>query len=188
MDMGTKRIILIGCLTVLVIGVGLLNSGLLSFEDLLAKYPGYSVLESSDLVLQAHQNDCGPAALLNVFRKYRIPSSLKEIKRIAGTNGKGTSMLGLKRAVELKGLEAQGWLYTWEDFQQAPLPMIAFVRGNHYVVVESITESGSVIVLDPAIGRLQYRLEKFRRIWRGEALQIGRADSFESALSPEGYR
>ncbi len=147
---------------------------------------GYEYLDKQNVFLQKGKSDCGPAALMNVFKKYGIESSLEEIELIAGTTETGTSMLGLKQMAELKGLKATGWKYTWEDFSKTTLPVIAFVRGNHYVVVDSIYNNGHLRIIDPAVGRVNMSKRKFKRIWSGETLQIERVGSNEPTRSTEG--
>ncbi len=136
---------------------------------------GWQPVQGGNIIRQAGKSDCGPAALMNVFKHYGIKASFKEIETIAGINAEGTSMLGLKRMAELKGLNARGWKYIWSDFLEARKPVIAFVRGNHYVVIEKANED-YVQMIDPAIGRLKMKSKKFKRIWQGETLQIERAD------------
>lgn len=149
---------------------------------------GYTFLGTNNVVLQQEHSDCGLAALANLFAHYGMETSLEEIKSNVETTEKGTSMLQLRQMAEIKGLKAQGWKYSWEDFQNTTLPAIVFVRGNHYVVVESIHDDESLVVVDPAIGRLRVSVRSFRRIWSGETLRIQKADSSESALPRHGYR
>lgn len=195
MHIRTKKI-LSGCLLVFmtVVVASILQTGIklrtdeMTIGSILSSFTGYTYLGENDVILQKEDNDCGPAALMNVFAHYGIESSLEEIEVVAGTSEQGASILGLKEMAEIKGLKAEGWKYTWEDFQNVTFPVIAFVQGNHYIVVESIRDERTLIVVDPAIGRLKMSRRKFGRIWSGETLQIEKADSNESALLPEGYR
>ena len=80
-------------------------------------------------------------------------------------------MLSLRTMAEAKGLGTEGWLLRFEDLRKITLPAIAFVNGNHYVVVDSISEKGAVFVRD-ARGVKQYSEEKFLQAWHGETLVI----------------
>jgi ABC-type bacteriocin/lantibiotic exporter with double-glycine peptidase domain len=82
-------------------------------------------------------------------------------------------MLGLKRAVEAHGLRASAWRLAPQDLRKVPLPAVAFVEGDHFVVVESVTLDGRVNVLDPARGRLRYPPEAFNQHWLGQTLVFG---------------
>lgn len=154
------------------IGIGLLTVlfGSIKSNEIFKRIVGYEYLGVEGVVLQEEKNDCGPAALMNIFQYHGIVSTLDDIKEIAGTTDNGTSMLGLKRAAENKGLNAQGWDYTWEDFRQIVLPTIAFVNGDHYVVVLKFTPYGDLIIIDPAKGLLEMNHNKFNKIWHGETL------------------
>lgn len=183
--MRIKKYISLAAFTVIILGI--ISLFTINNPQRIGEYfLGYEYLDKQNVFLQEGESDCGPAALMNVFQKYGIESSLEEIELIAGTTEEGTSMLGLKQMAELKGLKATGWKYTWEDFSKTTLPVIAFVRSNHYVVVDSIYENGDLIIIDPARGRLKMSARKFKRIWSGETLQIERAGSKEPTRSTEG--
>jgi ABC-type bacteriocin/lantibiotic exporter with double-glycine peptidase domain len=131
---------------------------------------GAEYIGSQGVVLQDKRNNCGPAALKMVFDHYGIPSTLTEIEQRVDLSEKGSSMLALKEMAELKGLKAEGWRYTLEDFLRAPLPAIVFVHGDHFAVVDSVTETGEIVMRDPALGKLRLPAEKLSRIWNGETL------------------
>jgi len=129
------------------------------------EYPG-----SEGIVLQDKQNNCGPAALKMVFDHYGISSALVEIESNVGLTEKGSSMLALKEMAELKGLKAEGWRLTLEDFLKVPMPAIVFVHGDHFAVVDSVTDDNDVVMRDPALGKVKLPGKKLLRIWNGETL------------------
>ncbi len=129
-----------------------------------AKYSG-----EEGIILQSHNNDCGPAALKMIFNYFQIPVSLEEISEIVLTE-KGSTMLSLKEMAELKGLKAEGWRYAFKDLEKIKLPAIAFINNNHFVVISEVTEGEKITVLDPAIGKLEYPSWRFQKLWRGETL------------------
>ncbi|MBM3762925.1 MAG: hypothetical protein FJW36_22080 [Acidobacteria bacterium] len=66
--------------------------------------------------------------------------------------------------------------------------MVAFVSGNHFVVVDEV-DNKRVVVRNPALGRIAYQPETFNRMWRGEVLIIEPpgvqdSDGFEAGASP----
>jgi len=135
-----------------------------------SRWYGGEYLGSDGVILQDKRQNCGPAALLMVFEHFKIESSIKEIEEISGMTEIGTSMLGLKKVAETKGLQAEGWHYTREDFLSAPKPALLFVRGDHFVVADSISINNSVYIRDPARGRYRISLNRLHRIWKGETL------------------
>ncbi|MGH2568307.1 MAG: cysteine peptidase family C39 domain-containing protein [Bacteroidota bacterium] len=127
-------------------------------------------LGSEGVVLQDKHNNCGPAALKMIFDTYGIQVSLAEIEQSVELTKKGSSMLALKEMAELKGLKAEGWRLTMEDFLKTQMPVIVFLHGDHFALVDSVTQSDEIVMRDPALGRLKLRAKKLSRIWNGETL------------------
>lgn len=135
---------------------------------------GAEYLGRNGIRIQKRSNDCGPAALAMILDHFGIGGSIDELGRLAGLGPGGTSMLGLKRAAERKGLRAEGWRLSFRDLRKAPLPAIALVRGNHFVVVTAVDSDGRVYVSDPSLGRLRFGRTRFLTRWRGETLLFRR--------------
>jgi ABC-type bacteriocin/lantibiotic exporter with double-glycine peptidase domain len=131
---------------------------------------GVTYLGRDGVYLQRSSWDCGEAALKMIFDHYEIPVAYDDLLSQLGTSGAGTSMLSLKKLSEAKGLHCEGWHLTFEDLRHAPLPVILFLHGNHYVVLDSFTPSGEVLLRDPARGKLLLSPRKLKSIWKGEAL------------------
>lgn len=122
-----------------------------------------------DIVLQNDNNNCGPAALKMIFDRYEIAATLDEIENKTNSRKTGTSMLALKEMAELKGLRAEGWRLRLEDLMKCTLPVILFVNGNHYVVLDSVAND-TLFINDPALGKLKILKGKISKIWNGETL------------------
>jgi ABC-type bacteriocin/lantibiotic exporter with double-glycine peptidase domain len=159
---------------VIVLGGMTLFSSPDEFKRFRSWWMGGEYLGSEGVVLQDKQNNCGPAALKMVFDYYGIPSTLAEIEQSVGLTAKGSSMLALKEMAELKGLRAEGWRYTLKDFLKAQMPVIVFVNGDHFAVVDSITEHKEILMRDPALGRLKLPAKRLPNIWNGETLVFGK--------------
>ena|SRR5213593_2861620 len=139
-----------------------------------AWWAGGEFLGAEGVVFQQARNDCGPATLAMMLMHFGIPSSVEELRRQANLDAHGTSMLSLIRMAETKGLKAAGWRLTFAELQQAPMPVIAFINHNHFVVVRRIESNGDVLVLDPALGQLRFRRWRFQERWSGETLVFRR--------------
>ena len=116
--------------------------------------------------LNAQRSTCGPEALASVLAARGVEASVEELLKLAGTDETGTTMAGLERAAQAKGLTATGYQVTFEGLRRLGLPVVAFVNkqvtgdrwqvtgkggvaGNHYVVVTQV--SGRYVwVVDPA--------------------------------------
>jgi len=121
------------------------------------------------VLIQTRSNNCGPTALQMIFDYYKIPSTVGEIERNVRMTENGATMLGLKHMAEFKGLHAEGWRLTLNDFAKSSFPLLLFVRNDHFVVADSI-RNHIVFVRDPAIGKVRIPEGKLHKIWQGEAL------------------
>ncbi len=148
------------------------------WKKILIFLKGAKYLGDDGMILQ-NRNDCGLVSLKIIFDHFKIPVTLDEIsQKVLG--GKGSSMRSLKEMAKLKGLRVEGWRLAFKDLKKIDLPAIAFVSGNHYVVISEVTKDGKVIVLDPAIGKLEYLLLSFWIIWKGEVLIFKDRQSFSN--------
>jgi ABC-type bacteriocin/lantibiotic exporter with double-glycine peptidase domain len=127
-------------------------------------------LGNEGVVIQTKHNDCGPSALKMIFDQYNIPSTLQEIEEKVELSEKGSSMLALKDAAEMKGLKAEGWRFITQDSLRSFFPLILFVNKEHYVVADSMSEIGDIFIRDPAFGKLRISKQKLHSIWEGETL------------------
>jgi ABC-type bacteriocin/lantibiotic exporter with double-glycine peptidase domain len=122
------------------------------------------------VVWQKNSHDCGAAALQMVLSHFNIASDYNDLMLRLKVNSGGTNMLHLKRAAEARGLLCSGWRLTKLDLPNIPLPAILFVRWNHFVVLDSYSPAGTVLIRDPARGRLQITTQKLESMWGGETL------------------
>jgi len=124
-------------------------------------------------ILQDRSNNCGPAALQMILKHHGVDVSIRRLEQESKTSSKGASMQGLKDACELHGLPARAWRLQWEDLSGANLPVIAFLRGGHFVVVDSLEPTGFVRIRDPLIGLMKISKEEFAERWGGEVITFG---------------
>ena len=97
--------------------------------------------------------------------------SLEEIESAAALGPRGTSLLALKKIAEDQGLRTHGLRLSTEDLADLPMPAIAHVHGDHFVVLRSVDAVG-VVVDDPSIGRLKMTADAFDRAWSGAVLSF----------------
>ena len=122
------------------------------------------------VVFQDRENTCGPATLKMILDHWGIDISLRELKRKVRMSARGSSLFALKETAESFGLNANGLMLKTEDLRVSPLPLILFVRGEHFVVLDSMDGEGCLFVRDPMIGRIKIGVQGLEDIWRGEAL------------------
>jgi ATP-binding cassette subfamily B protein len=75
------------------------------------------------------------------------------------------SLLGISDAAESIGFATLAVRLTWEKLKtEAPKPCIVHWKQNHFIVVEKIV-GDKVYVADPAIGKIRYNLDEFKKGW-----------------------
>lgn len=95
---------------------------------------------------------CGPKSLLRICELLKVKTNLREIKKLSGFDqNRGTTMLGLKKAAAYKNLAPKGVRASVELLKRnkVPLPAIAYVNNNHFLVFEAVDKEG-VKISDPA--------------------------------------
>jgi len=133
-------------------------------------------------VKQRDISDCGAACLASVASFYNLDVPVTRIRQHAGTDKKGTNMLGMLEAAKHLGFEAKGVRGTFESLFQIQLPAIAHIIVNgqlhHYVVIYKINKK-MISIMDPADGRLHdKKLIDFKEDWTGVLVLLMPNDNF----------
>lgn len=132
------------------------------------------------VVRQEYDYSCGSAAVATLLTyHYQRETSEAEVFETmirAGDAEKiqrhGFSMLDMKGYLDGRGLEADGFRISLEDFIHIGVPAITMVNTGgykHFVVVKGI-DADSILVGDPAIGTLVVPREQFEQLWNGTVL------------------
>ena len=139
-------------------------------KEIRARFMGASYVDRTSVVRQQRTYDCGAACLKMILSTRGIDRSLDELTVAAQTTRRGASLLALRAAAQRYGVRSKAWSLTATDLARAPFPVIAFVGGDHYVVVRSLIAPEILEVDDPAIGKLRWPLKAFTKRWSGETL------------------
>jgi len=131
---------------------------------------GASFEGEAGVILQARGNDCGAACLKMVLDARGIEQSLPDLTRELSLTPAGVSMFELRLAAARLGVRGRSWSLGTGDLGHAPLPAIALIKGGHFVVIRRFVVREVLEVDDPALGRLQWPVRSFRRVWSGETL------------------
>lgn len=133
-------------------------------------------------VKQRDITDCGAACLASVAAYYNLSFPVARLRQFAGTDKKGTNVLGLVEAAGKIGFLARGVRGDWESLFKIPKPAIAHVIIkevlHHYVVIVKTTDK-FIEIMDPADGNI-HRLEhdKFKKEWTGVLVLITPGEKF----------
>ncbi|NQX82389.1 MAG: peptidase domain-containing ABC transporter [Flavobacteriaceae bacterium] len=113
--------------------------------------------------------DCGAACLASVSAHYNLELPISKIRQYAGTDKKGTNVLGLVKAAEKLGFEVKGVKGDWDSLSKIPKPAIAHMVVkevlHHYMVIYEVGKD-YVKVMDPGDGKMQkITKEEFLKQW-----------------------
>ena len=101
--------------------------------------------------------DCGAACLASIAAHYHLELPIARIRQYAGTDKKGTNVLGLIEAAEKLGFEAKGVKGVLDSLFKIPIPAIAHIivkkQLQHYVVIYGVSKS-HITVMDPGTGKI----------------------------------
>lgn len=127
-------------------------------------------------VKQRDVTDCGAACLVSIAGSYGYRFSVSQIRQIAGTDKRGTSMLGMVEAAQQMGFQAKAVRANPEVIRQIPLPSIAHVlleNGlQHFVVLYRISKH-QLVYMDPGTGtQVKTNPDAFTKIWTGVLLLL----------------
>jgi ATP-binding cassette, subfamily C, bacteriocin exporter len=135
-------------------------------------------------VKQRDITDCGAACLAAVAMHYDMKLPVARIRQMAGTDKKGTNVLGMVEAAAKMGFTAKGVRGEWDSLFKIPLPTIAHIvvneRLHHFIVISRATKD-FIEVMDPAHGEILRKThEEFKKEWTGVLILLMPGDDFIS--------
>jgi len=133
-------------------------------------------------VKQHDITDCGAACLSSVASHYGLRLPISRIRFMAGTDQRGTNLLGMIEAAEELGFHAKAVRITSEYINKIPAPSIAHLvirdKQSHYVVIYKAGRK-RLKVMDPATGSMEkITLKDFLESWTNILILLSPASSF----------
>jgi ABC-type bacteriocin transporter len=134
------------------------------------------------LIKQRDLTDCGAACLCSVAAHYKLKLAVSSVRYLAGTDKRGTNVLGLIEAAEKIGMQARGARGNEESLDKIPLPSIVHLvikdQLHHFVVLYKVNKR-SVYYMDPAEGKMVKRSRPaFMQEWSGVIVVLMPAEKF----------
>ncbi|MEN0053005.1 MAG: peptidase domain-containing ABC transporter [Mucilaginibacter sp.] len=135
-------------------------------------------------IKQRDITDCGAACLASISSHYKLDLAVARIRQLAGTDKKGTNVLGMVEAAQKLGFEAKGVKGPFESLFKIPKPAVAHLVVkeilHHYVVIYKVTDK-YVEVMDPIDGQLHRRThDEFKAEWSGTLVLLLPSEDFQT--------
>jgi ATP-binding cassette, subfamily C, bacteriocin exporter len=136
-------------------------------------------------VKQRDITDCGAACLASVASHFKLEMPVARIRQIAGTDTKGTNVLGMVKAAEQLGFSSKGVKGNQDSLTKIPLPTIAHViverdkmQLHHFVVIYKVTDK-QLTYMDPGDGEMHtLSIDEFMKLWTGVLILLIPNDNF----------
>ena len=136
-------------------------------------------------VKQRDITDCGAACLASVASHFKLEMPVARIRQIAGTDTKGTNVLGMVKTAEQLGFSAKGVKGNQDSLGKIPLPTIAHIiverdkmQLHHFVVIYKVTDK-QLTYMDPGDGEMHtVAVEEFMKQWTGVLILLIPNDDF----------
>jgi ATP-binding cassette, subfamily C, bacteriocin exporter len=134
-------------------------------------------------IKQRDITDCGATCLASIANYYHLQMPVSRIRQYAGTDKKGTNVLGLTEAAEKLGFQAKGAKGKPESLLNIPLPAIAHLilkNGlHHYVVLYKVSQR-KITYMDPGDG-LMHTVPStvFQETWSGIVVLLLPNENFQ---------
>lgn len=135
-------------------------------------------------IKQRDITDCGAACLASISSHYKLDLAVARIRQLAGTDKKGTNVLGMVEAAQKLGFEAKGVKGPFESLFKIPLPAVAHLVVkdilHHYVVIYKVTNK-FIEVMDPIDGQIHQKThDEFKKEWSGTLVLLLPSADFQT--------
>jgi len=135
-------------------------------------------------IKQRDITDCGAACLASVAANYKLKLPVARIRQMAGTDKKGTNLLGMIKAAEAMGFTAKGVKGGVDALPKIPLPAVAHIIVkevlHHYIVIYKVKDD-IVEFMDPADGQMHKKtIEEFKTMWTGALMLLVPGEKFSA--------
>jgi ATP-binding cassette subfamily B protein RaxB len=136
------------------------------------------------VLMQTEAAECGLACLAMVASYHGHLTDLNVLRRRHPVSLKGVTLRGLIQVADQLGLACRPVRLGLDELRQLRLPAILHWDMNHFVVLRTVTGSGTVVVHDPATGCRHFPLAEVSKHLTGVALELTPAEGFTPGEKP----
>lgn len=134
--------------------------------------------------------ECGPLSLMVICQIYGIKADIKELRKLCNLQENGTTLFDLQKAAQAKGFIAKGLQLDIKTLKKLDTPVIAFVKGKHFLVVNGFQNQRFNIINLPGAS-FSLPPKELSQIWNGEVLMVERPESSSAGhphIKVDSYR
>ncbi|MFD2179950.1 peptidase domain-containing ABC transporter [Veronia pacifica] len=124
------------------------------------------------VVLQSEVTECGNACLAMVANSFGIELTLSQLRKLNPAEiGAGVNLKDIADVATMAGFNCVPVKFEPNEPEELELPCIVHWGGNHFVVLEKVSKD-KLYVVDPALGRREYKRDYFEEMVTGYALEL----------------
>lgn len=131
------------------------------------------------VVYQAEAAECGLACLAMVSSRFGRRTDITALRAKSGSFPQGMTVRDLIEVAGKMGMEARAIRLEVSEIKDLEMPAILHWEMSHFVVAESVTPSGSILISDPARGQRKVGSDLIDRAFTGIAVEFALKPEFE---------
>ena len=131
------------------------------------------------VLLQTEAAECGLACLAMVAGFHGYNTDLGQLRRRWSVSLKGLSLAQLVEMARDLKLMPRAVKLDLEDVSQLQTPCILHWQMDHFVVLEDVQRNGTLVIIDPAIGRRRIDSKQASKDFTGVALELTPTQEFQ---------
>lgn len=134
------------------------------------------------IIYQAETSECGIACLAMISHYYGRETNIMSLRRELQYNDNGLSLHTLSEYANQINLESRALQLELNELNQLRLPCILHWDLDHFVVLTKVSKK-SVVIHDPALGKIIYSLNEASQHFTGIALELFPTINFKKEKS-----
>ncbi|SCG83744.1 Leukotoxin translocation ATP-binding protein lktB [Proteiniborus sp. DW1] len=124
-----------------------------------------------DVIEQMEHSECGMVCVAMILNYFGNSITMSELREKYGIPNGGLNLLQMSMVLEDFGLKSKGVrINDVRALENSHTPFIAFWKGNHFVIIEKIKET--ITIVDPSSGRRKISYNEFIESFSGVALLV----------------
>lgn len=140
------------------------------------------------IVKQHDEKDCGAACMSIIATHFGLVQPIQKYRELTKTDRNGCNIYGIIDAAHQIGLQSEAFSGSMDELVasiengEIKLPLIAHIITKdaflHFIVIEKF-QNDKFYIIDPAIGRQKFTIEKFASFWSGYIITFEKTPNFK---------